>query len=676
MTSSETPANARILVVEDEGIVAKDIQNTLKGLGYGVSALASSGEEAIDKAAETHPDLVLMDIALKGEMDGVEAAEQIRARFDIPVVYLTAYSDKKTLQRAKIAEPYGYILKPFPERELHSNIEMALYKHKAEQQIRASLQEKEVLLKELRSEHKQTVQALRDSENRYRGIFEGVQDAIFVESLTGQILDVNARACEMFGWSREEFLTKTVSDLVAEGHVALVPSELVGHEMPDWPVETVNLRANGEPFPAEITGRLQTIGEETVLLVVVRDITERKRSEEEIRHRNRELEALNAIAQVVSESLDLNRILDQALVKTLEVMGLAGGEVQLFDEATGKLSRAVHCGLRPTILKLTEEAAEILFEAGPRYGEPTIETADDHPLTAEGVHEAGGPVWRAAVPLLASGESRGMLIFSDLEARELAPEELSLLVGIGNLIGTAVDNARLFEQVRAGRNRLQAISRRLLEVQEVERRNIARELHDEIGQILTGLKITLDMSQRLPPDAVSGSLREAEELVSDLIGRVRQLSLDLRPAMLDDLGLLPALLWHLERYQSQTQIQVTFGHTGLERRFDPGLETAAYRIVQEALTNVARHADVSAATVRVWSDESKLNVQIEDQGSGFDPEAVLAAGASSGLVGMRERANSLGGQLTVESTPDTGTRLTVDLPLGDPLDRRRSTRSR
>ena len=257
----------------------------------------------------------------------------------------------------------------------------------------------------------------------------------------------------------------------------------------------------------------------------------------------------------------------------------------------------------------------------------------------------------------------------------MTPEELSLLVGIGNLIGTAVDNARLFEQVRAGRNRLQALSRRLVEVQETERRHIARELHDEVGQILTGIKLTLDMSQRLPPDAVAGSLREAKELVSDLIGRVRQLSLDLRPAMLDDLGLLPALLWHLERYQTQTQIQVAFRHIGLERRFDPGLETAAYRIVQEALTNVARHTDVSEATVRVWSDESKLNVQIEDLGSGFDPEAVLAAGASSGLVGMRERANLLGGRLTVESTPGAGTLLTAELPLGDPLDRRQSTRS-
>ncbi len=126
-------ATAEILVVEDESIVAKDIQNTLEKLGYAVSAVVYSGEEAIERVVETHCDLVLMDIVLRGDMDGVEAAERIRARFNIPVVYLTAYADSETLQRAKISQPYGYILKPFEERELHVTIESALYKHKMEE---------------------------------------------------------------------------------------------------------------------------------------------------------------------------------------------------------------------------------------------------------------------------------------------------------------------------------------------------------------------------------------------------------------------------------------------------------------------------------------------------------------------------------------------------------------
>ena len=124
----------RIMVVEDEGIIAKDIQISLQQLGYEVPAVVPSGELAVQKAEELMPDLILMDIVLQGEMDGIEAANRIRTLLNIPVIYLTAYADKKTLERAKIAEPFGYILKPFEERELHTNIETALYKHKLEKE--------------------------------------------------------------------------------------------------------------------------------------------------------------------------------------------------------------------------------------------------------------------------------------------------------------------------------------------------------------------------------------------------------------------------------------------------------------------------------------------------------------------------------------------------------------
>jgi putative two-component system response regulator len=131
-------AKARIMIVEDERIIAGYIKRILQDMGYAVSKVVSSGEEAIKKAQEDNPDLVLMDIILQGEMDGIEAASQIRSRFNIPVLYLTAYTNKKMLERAKITEPFGYIVKPFQERELHSNIEMALYKHKTERKLKES----------------------------------------------------------------------------------------------------------------------------------------------------------------------------------------------------------------------------------------------------------------------------------------------------------------------------------------------------------------------------------------------------------------------------------------------------------------------------------------------------------------------------------------------------------
>jgi PAS domain S-box-containing protein len=226
--------------------------------------------------------------------------------------------------------------------------------------------------------------------------------------------------------------------------------------------------------------------------------------------------------------------------------------------------------------------------------------------------------------------------------------------------------AKAEESLRDYAHHLKFLSSRLMEVQETERRNIARELHDEIGQVLTGLKLTLEMGARMPPEEARNCLQEAQTLVNELMARARKLSLDLRPAMLDDLGLVPTLLWHIEHYQAQTRVQVNFRHSGLEgRRFSAEVETAAYRIVQEALTNVARHANVSEATVRLWTEAEKLLINVEDAGTGFDAGTMLASSDTSGLAGMRERAVLLGGQLILESQPDGGTHLTAELSIAD-----------
>ena len=129
-------AKTSVLVVEDEGIVAKDIQNSLKKLGYNVPSVENTGEDAIDAAGLHRPDLGLMDIMLKGQISGIEAADQIRKRYEIPVIFLTAYADESTLSKARVTEPYGYIIKPFKEIDLHTSIEMALYKHAREMEVR------------------------------------------------------------------------------------------------------------------------------------------------------------------------------------------------------------------------------------------------------------------------------------------------------------------------------------------------------------------------------------------------------------------------------------------------------------------------------------------------------------------------------------------------------------
>jgi len=207
------------------------------------------------------------------------------------------------------------------------------------------------------------------------------------------------------------------------------------------------------------------------------------------------------------------------------------------------------------------------------------------------------------------------------------------------------------------------LSRRLVEAQEQERRNVARELHDQIGQNLTALKLLLGAAMSRPTPENRPVMEEARKLIDELVSRVREISLDLRPSMLDDLGLLPSLLWLFERYTSQTGVRVSFKHKGLDQPLPPDIATAAYRITQESLTNVARHAKTDQASVTIMADGDALTVHVRDEGMGFDLEAARASGMSSGLIGMRERAVSLHGELKVSSMPGHGTDVVARIPM-------------
>jgi signal transduction histidine kinase len=261
------------------------------------------------------------------------------------------------------------------------------------------------------------------------------------------------------------------------------------------------------------------------------------------------------------------------------------------------------------------------------------------------------------VPLLVEGKAIGVVNVAST-GTPFTEEDQRLLRVVADRVAPAIERGRLVESVGESRRRLAALSQRLVEIQETERREIARELHDEVGQLLTGLLFKIEghgPSAGNPKDEMKG-------IVNDLVDRVRNLSMNLRPPMLDELGLLSALTWQIDRFEAQTGISVRFHHADLDRRFGPQVEITAFRIVQEALTNVARHARVGQVKVDVWANPASLGARIEDEGRGFDVAKALLAG-SSGLEGMRERSRLAGGSLAIESEPGKGTRLSVELPL-------------
>ena len=226
------------------------------------------------------------------------------------------------------------------------------------------------------------------------------------------------------------------------------------------------------------------------------------------------------------------------------------------------------------------------------------------------------------------------------------------------------ERTQLLQDLSKAHRRLQVLSRRLVETQETERRAIAGELHDEVGQVLTGLKLMLEIGENLPSETVPDIFNRAQELVNELMEKVSALSLELRPPMLDELGMMPALLWQIRRFTLRTNIDIDIQHSGIiDKRLAPEIETAAYRIIQEALTNIARHAYVDKALLILDMQQNKLIIKIEDNGKGFDINTAMDRADSYGLIGMQERAEMVGGQLAVQSSQGKGTTISAVIPI-------------
>ncbi len=258
---------------------------------------------------------------------------------------------------------------------------------------------------------------------------------------------------------------------------------------------------------------------------------------------------------------------------------------------------------------------------------------------------------------------------------ESIDDTCTLFHGLADQATISITTASLYEQVRKGRELQRALTTRMVEIQEIERRHLAMELHDQIGQALTGLQFMLESAKHKTQEERTNQIREAQEMVRGLIEQIREMSLNLRPSMLDDMGLLPTLLWHFERYTRQTGIQVSFSHNRISERLLPDMETTVYRIVQEALTNIARYSQAPEAIVQLVQRKEVLRIAIIDHGIGFDPRIDINETKKVGLTGMRERANILGGNLVIKSAPKKGTQILVTLPLGNkPVERRTHVR--
>jgi signal transduction histidine kinase len=273
-----------------------------------------------------------------------------------------------------------------------------------------------------------------------------------------------------------------------------------------------------------------------------------------------------------------------------------------------------------------------------------------------------GQTQAICVPLITGSKLPGLLIVFGSNLREA---DMIAVTVFANQAAIALENARLLEEATTYKEDLRRLSNQLINAQEAERKRISLELHDELGQALTAIAINLEeLEKELPqqmPSRVSEILAETTWLTDQTLEQVREMALGLRPSLLDDLGLVPALNWYVNRMTQRLRIRGSFEATNCEERLSSDVETVLYRVVQEALTNVAKHAQASRIHVHLECRKSSIIATIEDDGQGFDLEMVTSRGGV-GLLGIRERVALLGGRLTIESNQGRGTRLTVEVP--------------
>jgi PAS domain S-box-containing protein len=522
-------------------------------------------------------------------------------------------------------------------------------------------------------ERKQTDTELEKSEERYRRLVELSPDAIGIQS-EDRIVFMNSAGLKLFGAENiEQLIGKSVWDFISREFREIVQQRFrqMREERVTAPlIELKLVRLDGISIDAEVTAIPFEYHNKPGIQAIFRDVTKRKRAEEEIRQRNVELSALNAIAATVSRSLDLDMILNDALddVLKLEVLGnKAHGMIFLRSETNGALSLAVQRGApenHPCLVRPPAQG-ECLCGMAIESGEVVLSMHDErHTRTwAEMPNHKD-----ICLPLMVRGKGLGGMNVRLPMDKELSRGVVELLTSVADQVSVAIDNARLFKAVDRQHDRLRVLGVRLAEAEQAERRRLARELHDQVGQNLTALGINLNILKTQIPadvmDEVSSILDETLALVEETTERIRDVMAELRPPMLDDYGLVATLRWYADQFGSRVGLPVQVGGHEPLIRLAPTTENALFRIATEALTNVAKHAQASQVMLNIDMEDRKLHMVVADDGIGFDPAREIGPEEDQGwgLLTMTERAEAVGGRFWVDSRPSfPGTRITVEV---------------
>jgi len=497
--------------------------------------------------------------------------------------------------------------------------------------LRLNEKSKIELIGKLKHVVNRTAKEIRKSEETMRFIqftIDHTADAAFWTISDARLIYVNKAACKSLGYSQKELLSMTAHDI----EPMLTNEKWTDHwqdlkKRKTFMFESLHKTKDGRIFPVELTVNFVEFEGKEYNCAFARDITKRKQ-----------------IADALERSEQTFRAISNAAVNAIIVMN-NDGNISYWNPAAEK------------IFGYTSEEAigkELhLFLAPRKYHDDYIRGFGRFKQTGEG-------------PAVGVHSELSALRKDGTEFPIEVSTSSALIGGKWHAVGIVRDiteRKRAEDELKKSHDNLRALSLRITEVQEEERRKLTRELHDQVGQPLTALSINLDyLLEHLSKESetsIVASLYDSKALVKKIMKLIRNIMAYLRPRILDDYGLAAAIHWFSDRFSQRTKIPVVFKAEEIKQRLPHDIETNLFRIVQESLTNISKHANAGKATITLEDSEGKVKLSIADNGVGFDPVSTDRKGL--GLIGIRERVEALGGTLRVKSSPGKGTRVIVEV---------------
>jgi two-component system, NarL family, sensor histidine kinase NreB len=641
----------RGFIVEDEFIISQNLNYKLEENGYSVVEIVSTGEKALELLSDIHDqvDFILMDIMLDGELDGIQTAEIVKNLYNIPVIFLTAYSSDTFLERSKIAEPYAYILKPFSDRELLINIEIAIYKHSIEKQLKETqykLKELNEKLEEKVAEQTREIIEQNKALQKLSMVVEQSHESVIITDKNGNIEYVNPTFCSNYGYKAAEVIGKNSRFLKSGVHHPRYYEAL-------W-----NTIIQGKVFDTEMVNKTK----QNELIFEEKTITALKNSHNEITH------FVSTGKNVTDRKLVEEKNAENEKLLTSIYAGLPA-LLFIFDVEQGKITF-----INEYVTKLTGYSIEEVKNMEYQELLQSVPTLVNEGFTLEGLADFFlkdmNATYLKEVKIKYKNNKAGWLNISASVFDVNGNGDLS------QLICTAMDISkqrrgekqlkamlRLHEIMKKKEQKLRTLS--LLQGQEKERRRLSMEIHDNIGQLLTATKLNIDKLDNHSccevkcsgDEQCKNSISAIKDLIKQSITEVRKVSNDIAPSSLRDFGLYSALKSMLEKI-GNAGINVSLESDSSTSRFAPFIEQEVFRIAQEAVSNAIKYSLCMHLNVKFSFVNEELYLSVEDDGKGFEVKSNLPG---LGILSMTERAKALGGKINVISQPDNGCKVEFKL---------------